>query len=797
MSEAAQAEFYRPCPSCGAENAPDALRCDCGALLAGVDLLRRELPAPRSVEPPAASPDPGLAPTPGAEALALPKRCPHSDCAQLNPPNAERCLYCNRALDEAPAPAAGLLRLPPELETRYRILRPLPVKGAEAELLLVEDITDGTTRVAKVYRHGIVPKREVLERVARIDAAHRVQILEHGISSGHAFELMEYCPEGSLRDWMSAGALPAKVLPRVVEELVTALVAVHAAGVVHRDLKPENVLLRCREPLDLVLTDFGTASVLDATQRFTGVARTLPYAAPETLSGVIDAKADYWALGMMLLEAATGQHPFAGLSEAVILHHLATRGIDTAAIAEARLRQLARGLLLRDPKDRWGAEEIGRWRRGDATLPEPTEARGVADFGDAYRLAGEVCSTREQLAAALARHWREGVIDLANGNLLRWFRDTEKDQDTVRLLIDNRFEKKHHVDVQLLHLILHLAPGIPPVWQGAPLDLAWLASHANQALGGAKDARAALSELHERHVLEAYAQRGNAFANQAHERWTQAADRFHTAWRKWQDFLHAHRPKPAPGEAVKFDDLVFGPAGPSCPPLADIHPRLLAAAFDPRWASRWRERLTGDLAALQTSLPWLVELGETSAIDHVELLAVETLLPELRRLATEADRRGQTRRQHAQQEADSLQNRCSVVLSAVRNAGKRIAANREAIATLDLAISEYYALLEQLRAISSADATLRENLARFAKPEPLVARLSAANRRLAQHQAISGGWLSLPVLGVAGLVTLVLVRFLRQWGLLIGLAIVGGMAVWRLLPGYKLVHEIRALALRI
>jgi len=793
MSETALQEFYRPCPSCGVENPPEALRCSCGALLAGVDLLRRELSQAQDTEIPAA---PQASPAATQSAGALPRRCPHPDCAQLNPPDAERCLYCNRSLDDEPQAAAGLLRLPPELEARYRILRPLPVKGAEAELLLVEDFNDGTPRMAKVYRHGIVPKREVLERVATIDPAHRVQILEHGISSGHAFELMEFCAEGSLRDWMAGGALPAKVLPRVVEELVTALGAVHAAGIVHRDLKPENILIRSREPLDLVLTDFGTASVLDATQRFTGVARTLPYAAPETLSGVIDAKADYWALGMILLEAVTGKHPFAGLSEAVILHHLATRGIDTAAIADARLRQLARGLLLRDPKDRWGAEEIGRWRRGDTTLPESAEARTGAGFDEAYRIAGDVCSTREQLAAALSRHWREGVIDLANGNLLRWFRDTEKDQDTVRLLIDNRFERKQHVDLQLLHLILHLAPGIPPVWQGAPLDLAWLANHANQALGGSKEAKAALSELHERRVLEAYAQRGNAFANQAHERWTQAADRFPAAWRKWQDFLQAHRPKPAPGVAVKFDDLVFGPAGPACPPLADIHPRLLAASFDPRWASRWRERLAGDLAALQASLPWLSELGDAAG-DPIDLLALETLLPELRRLATEADRLGQARQQRARQDADALRGRSAAVMGAVRSAGKEIAANREAIATLDLAIAEYYALLEQLRAAASAGEELHESLAGFAKPEPLVARLSAANRRLAQHQAISGGWLSWPMAGLALLLTVMLARFLRQWGVLIGAAAAVAIALWRILPAYSLTHEIRALALRI
>src|SRR5690606_662622 len=122
---------------------------------------------------------------------------------------------------------------------------------------------------------------------------------------------------GTLQDLLSAGSLPGSDVRRIVAEIADALNGIHAHRILHRDLKPENVMVRSRNPLELALTDFGIASLTDATQHFTSMARTTMYAAPEVLTGVIDGKADWWALGMIALEAAQGRHPFAGLTEHV------------------------------------------------------------------------------------------------------------------------------------------------------------------------------------------------------------------------------------------------------------------------------------------------------------------------------------------------------------------------------------------------------------------------------------------------------------------------------------------------
>ena len=93
-------------------------------------------------------------------------------------------------------------------------------------------------------------------------------------------------------------------------------------------------MIRQWQPLRIALTDFGIASVAEATQHFTTVARTLRYAAPEAATGVIGRAADYWSLGMLVLEALSGRHPFAGLSDAVLSYQLATQLVDCSGVAE-------------------------------------------------------------------------------------------------------------------------------------------------------------------------------------------------------------------------------------------------------------------------------------------------------------------------------------------------------------------------------------------------------------------------------------------------------------------------------
>ncbi|MBS1170550.1 MAG: hypothetical protein H6R01_1468 [Burkholderiaceae bacterium] len=787
------ADYIRRCPTCGTENAPDVKRCACGALLVAVDLvLKQAVVEPASI---ALEKD---APQPGQEKPAEPIVCPHPDCAQPNPPQSQNCVYCDRPLKtEAaltpPDEMRSLMSLPSKLAGRYRIVRPFPARGAEAELLLVEPLSGGLTMMAKIYRHGIQPDRNVLARVLKIRAEHRVRVFEADFSDGYAYELMEYCEFGSWREQMQGEALPQDMLLRLLRELAPAIAGVHAAGLVHRDLKPENILVRSLQPFDVVLTDFSVSSMLDTTQCFTGTARTLNYASPESLSGVIDGKADYWSLGMILLEGALGKHPFAGLSEPVILHHLTTRSIDLSGVADSNLRRLLAGLLLRDPKLRWGENEITRWLAGDASLPEPVEQRGFGGFAQPYRVGSEVCHTAEQLAVAFAQNWSEGLADMANGQLLSWFRDVQKDQNVVRVLLELRQERQMSVHVQLLKLILHLAPGVPLAWRGEAINTQAVLARANLALQGDTDAAYWLDALYQNRVLEIYAQTGNQEADNLVQKWHVAGRRFDRAWDDMLELIQRREQERNPDEPVNVDALLLGNTGVDRPRMADMHAHLLALAFDVKWAERLRLRLVSELASLVAECPWLVELGDPLAMDAASLLVLEKLLPEARKIS-ERQKKAQARAREA--EISECQKRRSEITAIVASL-HHLTTNRHATPAVCEEIrrltGEYHAQLTAARAAGNPDEAWQELIRYAARYRRNIDRIQELVDELNERRAVNAGWLGTETVGAIAIAALVASLFMGERVLFLILAGALGIAAWRLLPNWFRMREIRNL----
>ncbi|MFT3962612.1 protein kinase domain-containing protein [Propionivibrio sp.] len=766
----------RRCPTCGRENPTEVMRCDCGALLFGVDPT-----APAA----ATASDPGAArAAENAEPAAGPV-CPHADCGQTNPPGTTCCLYCDRLLDDAGAGLSGaapgtpsLVALPAALRQRYRIERALPTAGAEAELLVVRASAGGPERVAKIYRHGIRPDVNVQRRLAAIGPAHCIELLEKGLSDGFAYEVMAYCAAGSLRDLLRREApLAAPVLREAIAELTGAIAAVHAAGLIHRDLKPENVLVRRRTPLDLVLTDFGTASVQNATVHFTGMARTLAYSAPEALSGVLDGQADWWSLGMILLEAAQGSHPFAGLSDAVILHRLTTRAIDLSGIHEPALKTLVRGLLLRDPKMRWGEAELRRWLAGDPTLPPPVDETQPVAAGTAYQIGEDLCRTPAQLGVALARNWQKALSDLDNGLLLHWFRHELKDQNRARLLIDLNYESGLPPDRRLLRLILDLAPGLPLVWRGQRIGLRDILMTVDRALKNDAAAAALLDDIDAQHVLATYAAAGNAEAGDIARHWQSACENFDDAWTRITAEVKAHRP---PGEVVYVDDLLFGQSGPSRPGRRQLHARLLALAYDEGWSRRLRAHLQREIPPLAVYCPWLPAPTSLERRTAAELLALDCLLPEARKQAQRAREREQQARDEMQDTSRRLRTEACLAASRLSGFGHGLWWWSDLdLDRLGQSLDQLAALTAEIRAHGDSGPAFQQLRGDVLRLEPLVKRAALLRDDIVERRAVSRGWINGPTLGFYAM-ALVLAPAIFGRGLLYPLlAASGGVLFWR------------------
>ncbi len=646
-------EYVRICPVCEAVNPAASPVCACGAALVAVDYVLKTAPErradPQDATPPAAIP---ANPPPATSPL-----CPHADCAQPNPPGATRCLYCNRPL-QANSPSDGppgdseRYALPGALRSAYRLLEALPARGSEADVLLVECLESNEKRIVKLYRKGIRPDPELLERIAGAAQPHVVRLYEFGESDGYAYELMEYCAHGSLRGLLEAGPLARERIRWIVREIGAAIAEIHARRILHRDLKPENILLRTLEPLDLVLSDFGTASLRDATLLFTGAVHTAKYAAPEALSGVLDEKSDWWALGMMTLEAAAGRHPFAGLSEQVINHRLATASVDVRSVFDDDLRKLCRGLLLRDPKRRWGRNEVARWLNNDATLPDPGDDTRPAGTVTPYRIGAAQCGDATELALALAKNWDDALKDLRRGAIAAWIDSQLHDHNLLRRLADIMDERGVSDDLRLLRFLLAAAPDMPAVWRRQPLNRATVLAAARLAHEKNPAALDWLESLIAEPVLSACVAAGKQELQAVEE-----------GWRKhWQDFValweNAHAaeegwrttPKPQPGGDsgvyLNFDDAVYArPLRVALPERRTQNAALLLALYDPAYVAALRSRIIAGTGEIAGYCSWFESLGDAASVEPGAVVALDRLLVYARAdAAEEKERRGESQR---------------------------------------------------------------------------------------------------------------------------------------------------------
>ena len=300
----------------------------------------------------------------------------------------------------------------------------LPAAGAEADISILH--TPEGKRVLKQYRYGIEMKPEVLEKIAEMSKSrpeHVVIIHESGFdaAAGCWYEIMEYAAYGSLARSFSSGRAKDFAFEDIVRELCEAIAALQDADMTHRDLKPSNILLRSEEPLDLILTDFGIASVMHGVSlRETARNFTPEYAPPEM--EVASKAGDWWSLGIILYEALLGKTPFHGLDASAVYVSRATKPVGIPEELDPRQRLLLKGLLTRDIDRRWRADEVRRWLAGESPQAwYDTEAAPPAALApEPLVFRKENYASLEHLAAAMAvsdEAWQHGARYLGKGYL--------------------------------------------------------------------------------------------------------------------------------------------------------------------------------------------------------------------------------------------------------------------------------------------------------------------------------------------------------------------------------------------
>lgn len=164
------------------------------------------------------------------------------------------------------------------------------------------------------------------------------------LADGRHYFVMEFLQGESLEDYLlRSGAIPEAQAFGILDEILSALSAAHAAGVVHRDLKPSNVYL-VPQPSGtpyVKLLDFGLAKVAPSANgaspqtRADMVVGTPEYMAPEQARALpVGPQTDLYALGVLAYQMVAGKLPFTGMSAIdIVMKHVDQKPTPPSTLA--------------------------------------------------------------------------------------------------------------------------------------------------------------------------------------------------------------------------------------------------------------------------------------------------------------------------------------------------------------------------------------------------------------------------------------------------------------------------------
>jgi eukaryotic-like serine/threonine-protein kinase len=208
------------------------------------------------------------------------------------------------------------------LAGRYHLEEPIASGGAAIVWRAFDENLSRSVAIKLLHPHHatdptVVERFERESRAAaQLNHPNAVRIYDTGREDDLVYLVMEHVDGPSLRDVLKEwGPLEPLAVAALGEQVASALGEAHAHGLVHRDIKPANILLASDGTVKV--TDFGIAKALsgaDATLTNPGtVVGTAAYVAPEQLEDAqVDARADIYALGVVLYECLTGRPAFSG-----------------------------------------------------------------------------------------------------------------------------------------------------------------------------------------------------------------------------------------------------------------------------------------------------------------------------------------------------------------------------------------------------------------------------------------------------------------------------------------------------
>jgi serine/threonine protein kinase len=246
----------------------------------------------------------------------------------------------------------------------YRLIGLLG-RGGFAEVYLGQHLRLSNTQVAIkiLYSQLAADGEDNFQREANTIASlvhpHIVRVLDFDVKDGVPFIVMDYAPNGSLRQRHPRGTpLPLSTVIAYVQQIASALQYAHDQKLIHRDVKPENMLIGRQN--EILLSDFGIATIAHNTVSMSVqmVAGTVPFMAPEQIQEYPRPASDQYALGVIIYSWLCGEYPFNGSSTEIVVKHLSVPPPSLCQKNPAipiEVEQVVLTALAKEPKQRFAS----------------------------------------------------------------------------------------------------------------------------------------------------------------------------------------------------------------------------------------------------------------------------------------------------------------------------------------------------------------------------------------------------------------------------------------------------------
>ena len=289
-------------------------------------------------------------------------------------------------MDDAASTGAAHPLIGSVIDGRYRIERFL-ARGGMATVYVATDLRLDRVVALKVMHPHLADDQAFVARfereaksAARLTHGHVVGVYDQGTDGEHVYLAMEYVPGRTLRDVLrDFGPLTPEQALVLLDPILEALAAAHAAGFVHRDIKPENVLIS--DDGRVKVADFGLARAMQSSEQSLTqgvIIGTVAYLSPEQVErGEADGRSDIYSAGILLFEMVTGRLPHAGESPISVAFQHVHSDVPAPSTLVPTIPPEVDALVVtstrRDPQLRYrnAADFLADVRRVRALLPPP------------------------------------------------------------------------------------------------------------------------------------------------------------------------------------------------------------------------------------------------------------------------------------------------------------------------------------------------------------------------------------------------------------------------------------------